>query len=124
MTATSLPRIRHDSRLGPDPEPLTGERFDRICDRVRCELGNRSVEPLSCPLEQALGRERACRGKGCLYYRVPGVPGTCAVATWTAGGGPSRQLATWFLARHRDSVARPSTSSDGNHRRISKEEKL
>lgn len=108
MSVKNPPLIR-PGQFGPDPEPLTGERFERIVDRVASELGYHAGagQPVACPLDRALGRESRCRGPLCAYYRVPGVAGACAVARWTGRGGPNRQLAAWLIVRRRETGPRP-----------------
>lgn len=112
MTAEAPLRITQHTDLGPDPEPLTRERFQRIVDGAerRLAVAARSEAPGVCPLERAQGRALACRGRSCVYYDVPGVRGVCAVAGWTGSAGPGRRLADWFIARRSEASAPHATS--------------
>lgn len=116
MTIEDPMRITHHAVLGPDPQPLTRARFDRIVDGVAERLADsETVEaPRACPLERASGRSVPCRGRSCLYHRVPGVPATCAVVRWSGSEHPKRRLAAWFIARRRDTERALSTSTDSD----------
>jgi hypothetical protein len=110
-------RFPAPGELGPDPEPPSGERRARILARVEVGLAvPRDSKPRACPLERALGRATRCRGPACIYYRVPGVDGACAVMSWTGGRTPNRQLAGWFIARRREAASRSATHSSSHHR--------
>lgn len=106
MTDRASIRLAHESGLSPRPAPLPRWDFERFLDSVASQLATqaRSGPPESCPLERALGRTVACRGRSCTYHRVPGVVGTCAIERWTGSSGPSRQLARWFVARRREAA--------------------
>lgn len=106
MTVRAPIRLAHHSGLSPSPDPLAREGFERLLGSVASQLATqaRTEAPESCPVERALGRAVACRGRSCAYHRVPGVTGTCAVERWTGSSGPSRQLAGWFVARRREAA--------------------
>jgi hypothetical protein len=105
-------RLPAPGELGPDPEPPPGERRARILERVEKALASSpDPAPRTCPLERARGRTTQCRGPACVYYRVPGVGGACAVMNWTRGRTPNRPLADWFIARRREAGDRPAAHS-------------
>jgi hypothetical protein len=105
-------RLPAPGQLGPDPEPLSVERGARILERVEKALASSpDPAPRACPLERALGRTARCRGRACVYYRVPGVGGACAVMKWTGRRTPNRPLADWFIARRREAGDLPSAQS-------------
>jgi hypothetical protein len=82
--------------LGPDPEPL-GERFDELMWRERA--GRLAAPPAECPLERAFGRRRACTGRACVFFRVPGVDSACAPLQWSPNVADDRVVAGWYTAR-------------------------
>ena len=114
MTVRAPIRLAHQSGFSPRHDPLTREGFERFLDSVASQLATqaRSEAPESCPLDRALGRAVGCRGRACVYHRVPGVTGTCAVERWTGSSGPSRQLAGWFVARRRETAI---STDEGPH---------
>lgn len=116
MTGEGPRRMTRHPVLGPDPEPLTCDRFERIVGRVAERLADTGTTgaPRACPLERASGRSVPCHGRSCLYHRVPGVPATCAVVRWSGSERPNRRLATWFIARRRETERALSTSTDSD----------
>lgn len=124
MSASIRVHVARPDRLGPDPEPLASERCKRILSHAGEHLAERTAPAApaaarNCPVERALGRLAPCRGRACVYYRVPGVAGSCAVATWTGAMGPDRRLAAWFVARLREAEAHLTASDSGE--RLGKE---
>ena len=83
--------------LGPDPEPLGTERFERLTRSPRrfTEAHRRWV----CPLSAAFGRRAPCSGSACIFFSVPGVSGPCAVEAWSPEVRQNRELAAWYIAR-------------------------
>ena len=52
--------------------------------------------PPVCPLERAFGRDTACAGSDCVFYRVPGTRMDCAVEQWSPKAEHEPEIATWF----------------------------
>jgi hypothetical protein len=52
--------------------------------------------PPVCPLERAFGRDTACAGLACVFYRVPGTRMDCAVEQWSPRAEHEPEIAAWF----------------------------
>ena len=87
--------------LGPDPEPLGTERFERL---GRVARRRAAARPPSCPLVAAFGDRAPCSGGGCPFYFVPGVPAVCAVDHWSPDARRNPELATWYIARRTEAA--------------------
>lgn len=87
--------------LGPDPEPLGTERFDRLTQTRPRKI---AAQPRVCPLAAAFGKRAPCVGGACLFFSVPGVPAVCAVDRWSPEARRSRELAQWYIARRTEAA--------------------